>query len=216
MKKKLLKNNCSLFLILILITIFLIVLNKIFLQTDELIISHYSEELAYEQAERLIETQKKWQWLGYFIIPLLILVRSYLVTISLSTGMFFYEMENKIKYKQIFKVALYGEFILISVGYVKLFYFKFLVDDFTFVDIQQFYPLSFINFFNIEKIEPWLVYPLQTINLFEIGYFLILVYGLNKLLKNNYWRSFEITAVSYGTGLLIWIGLVMFLTLNLS
>lgn len=83
-------------------------------------------------------------------------------------------------------------------------------------DIQQFYPLSYINFLDIENIEPWLIYPLQTINLFEIAYFFVLVYGVHKLLKNNYWKSFEITAASYGTGLVIWLGLVMFLTLNLT
>jgi hypothetical protein len=84
------------------------------------------------------------------------------------------------------------------------------------MDIQQFYPLSYTNFLDVSTLEPWLVYPLQTINLFEIGYFFVLVYGTHKLLKNKYAKSFEMVAVSYGTGLLIWIGLAMFLTLNLS
>jgi hypothetical protein len=36
------------------------------------------------------------------------------------------------------------------------------------------------------------------------------------LLKNKYIKSFEIIAISYGLGLTIWLGLVMFLTLNVS
>ena len=82
--------------------------------------------------------------------------------------------------------------------------------------MQQYYPLSYINFLDLEKIQPWLIYPLKTINLFEIAYFFVLVYGLWKLLKNKFSKSLEIVAVSYGSGLVIWLGLVMFLTLNMS
>jgi hypothetical protein len=134
----------------------------------------------------------------------------------LSVGLFFYDSENNIKYKKLLNVALLGEFILASVGYVKFFYFTLVNTNYSLVDIQQFYPLSFINFLDVENLEPWLVYPLQTVNLFEITYFFVLVYGMHKLLKNNYWKSFEITAASYGTGLLIWLGFVMFLMLNIS
>ena len=130
--------------------------------------------------------------------------------------MFFYDTENKIKFKQLFRVALLGEFVLVLVGYFKFGYFYFMRTEYTLQDIQQFHPLSYTNFLDLNTLEPWLVYPLQTINLFEIGYFFVLVYGLHKLLKNKYAKSFEVVAVSYGTGLFIWIGLVMFLTLNLS
>jgi hypothetical protein len=120
------------------------------------------------------------------------------------------------KFKDFFRIALIGEFVLVLVGFFKFGYFYFIKTDFTLQDLQKYYPLSYINFLELEKLEPWLLYPLQTINLFEIAYFFMLVYGLHKLLKNKYWKSFEITAVSYGTGLVIWLGLVMFLTLNVT
>ncbi len=187
-----------------------------FLSLEDLIYGFYSEQFAKEQIEQIIQNQEKWSWISYAIIPFLILIRTSLVALCLNIGLFFYDTENKIKFKQLFKVALLGEFVLVLVGFVKLIYFLFIKTDYTLQDIQQFYPLSYINFLDINKLEPWLIYPLQTINLFEIAYFFILVYGLHKLLKNNYWKSFEITAASYGTGLVIWLGLVMFLTLNLT
>lgn len=136
----------------------------------------------------------------------------------LSVGTFIYYINEDIhpNFKDFFGIALRGEFVLVLVGYFKFFYFYFIKTDYTLLDLQQFYPLSYTNFLDLTKIQPWLVYPLQTINLFEITYFFVLVWGMWKLLKNNYWKSFEITAVIYGTGLLIWIGLVMFLNLNLS
>ena len=141
-----------------------------------------------------------------------------MVAICLSVGNFLYNINETTspKFKQFFRIALIGEFVLLFVGVFKFGYFYFIKAGFTLLDIQQYYPLSYINFLDIESLQPWLVYPLQTINLFEIAYFFVLVYGMWKLLKNKYWKSFEIVAVSYGTGLVIWLGLVMFLTLNMT
>lgn len=185
-----------------------------FIASDTLISSFYSEQLTREQLDKLLESNHKWAWLNYFSMPILILLRSSLVAICLSIGTFFYNIENKIPFKKFFRVALVGEFVLVLVGYFKLGYFYFIKTDYTLPDLQQYYPLSYINFLDLEKIEPWLIYPLQTINLFEVAYFFVLVYGMHKLLMNSYGKDLEITAVSYGSGLIIWIGLVMFLTLN--
>ncbi|MCF6348900.1 MAG: hypothetical protein L3J20_11465 [Flavobacteriaceae bacterium] len=193
------------------------IFNKVIV-TDNLIYSSLSEQLVQEQVEKLIEGQKKWAWLGYTIIPLIVLLRSSLVALCLSVGNFFYNMDEiEIpKFKDFFRIALLGEFVLVLVGYFKFGYFYFIKTDFTLEDLQQYYPLSYINFLELENLELWLIYPLQTINLFEVTYFFVLVYGLHKLLKNKYWKSFEMVAVSYGTGLVIWLGLVMFLTLNMT
>ena len=181
-----------------------------------LIYNFYSEQFAQEQVNKLFEVHKKWKWVSYAIIPLLILIRSSLVSLCLSIGLFFYDTENETKLNQIFRITLFGEIVLALVIFFKLFYFSFIKTEYSLVDLQKFYPFSYINFLDIENIEPWLVYPLQTINLFEIGYFFVLVFGLHKLLRNKFTKSFEIVAVSYGTGLIIWLGIIMFLTLNIS
>lgn len=189
---------------------------KYLLDIDKLLYNFYSEQLAHEQIEKIINIQNKWSWVSYVIIPLIVLIRSSLVSLCLSIGMFFYNMEHTIKFKQFFRIALIGEFVLVLAGYFKLGYFYFIKTDYTLQDIQQYYPLSYINFLDLEKIQPWLVYPLQTINLFEIAYFFVLVFGLWKLLKNKFSESLVIVALSYGSGLVIWIGLMMFLSLNMS
>ena len=209
-------NNFSLFFLLLVFNLLIVFFTNYLLNTEDLLINFYSEQLAKDQLEQLLENQQKWAWLGYAILPLLILIRVSLVSFCLSIGLFLYDIENKIQFKQFFRIALVGEFVLVFVGVFKLIYFYFFKIEFTLQELQQFYPLSYINFLDVENLEPWLVYPLQTINLFEIMYFFVLVYGMHKLLKNNYWKSFEITAASYGTGLLIWLGLVMFLMLNIS
>ena len=203
----------SAILFLNLIIMFLV---KRFVYTENIIYNFYSEQLAQEQVKKIIANQHKWEWLEYIIIPFVILVRSGLVALSLNIGAFFYDLENKIPFKKFFRIALIGEFVLVLVGYFKFAYFFFIKTDYTLQDLQQYYPLSYINFLDREKLQPWLIYPLQSINLFEIVYFFVLVYGMHKLLKNSYGKDFEITAVSYGTGMIIWLGLVMFLTLNIT
>jgi len=213
-----LKRNLIVFSIINLIILVITLYFKNVIDTRELIYNFYSEQLAQEQLDKLIENQQKWSWVGYAIIPLVILIRSSLVALTLSVGNFFYNMDEVElpKFKDFFRVALLGEFVLLFVGIFKLLYFLFIKTDYDLLDLQRYYPLSLINFADIDNLEPWLVYPIQTINLFEVIYFLVLVYGMHKLLKSNYWRDFEITAVSYGIGLLIWLGLVTFLTLNMT
>ena len=209
-------KNYHLYLFLFFLVIIVVYITGVIFNTKELITGFYSEQFAQEQIDQIIDNQEKWFWVSYLVSFIIILIRASLVSFCLNIGLFFYDIENKIKFKKFFKIALLGEFILVLIGYFKVSYFYFIKTDFTLEDLQQFYPLSYTNYLDLKNIEPWLVYPLQTINLFEIAYFLVLVYGLHKLLKNKYSKSFEIVAVSYGSGLVIWLGLVMFLTLNIS
>jgi hypothetical protein len=209
-------RNYKIFILLILSYYLVLILSDTFFNVRDLTYNFYSELYTEKKIEELLNFQEKWKSIIYIVIPFIIFFRSVLVAICLSIGLFFYDMENKLKLKQFFKIGLLGEFVLVLVGFAKLLYFLLIKTDYTLQDIQQFYPLSFINFLNIETLEPWLIYPLQTINLFEVGYFFVLVFGLHKLLENKYWKSFEMVALSYGTGLAIWIGLVMFLTLSIA
>jgi len=213
------KQNYIFFVIIVALAFLNLEVYKFLITNEELIYNFYSEQLVQEQIAEFIEQQKKWEWLSYAAIPLLIFIRITLVAITLSVGDFLYNI-NKIensKYKEYLKISLIGEFVLIIVGYFKTGYFYLIKTDYTLLDLQQYYPLSFTNLIDLKKIQPWLIYPLQTVNLFEIVYFFVLVYGMYKLNnKKEYWRSFEITAVSYGTGLIIWLGFIMFLTLNMT
>jgi len=209
-------NNYILFLAIVVFNILIIFLIKYGLGLDKLVYNFYAEQLAKDQLQKLLAVQQKWAWVGYAIIPLMVLLRSSLVALCLSIGVFFYDIERKIAFKKYFRIALMGEFVLLLVGLFKFGYFYFVKTNYTLLDLQQYYPLSYINFLDRTNLQPWLIYPLQTLNLFELAYVLVLVFGLHKLLKNTFTKSLEMVALSYGTGLLIFMGLVMFLTLNMT
>jgi len=213
---KLKYNNFAFFLTVVVLTFLITLLVKYGLGLDKLVYNFYAEQLAKDQLQKLLAAQQKWAWVGYAIIPVMVLIRSSLVALCLSIGIFFYDIERKVAFKKYFRIALMGEFVLVLVGLFKLGYFYFLKTNYTLQDLQQYYPLSYINFLDRTKLQPWLIYPLQTLNLFEAAYIFVLVLGLRKLLQNTFTKSLEMVAVSYGTGLLIFMGLVMFLTLNMT
>ena len=91
-----------------------------------------------------------------------------------------------------------------------------MITDYTLEDFQHFYPLSAANLFAPGELEPWWLYPFQLINVFEIVYFLVLAILLGKSLNITTGKAGEFVLKGYGTGLLLWVLVVVFITLNFS
>ncbi len=172
----------------------------------------------------MLANGKKWEWLSYAIIPVFYAVKLCLVACCLSIGTFF--INNRFEFKKMWGVALVAEFVFIVPTILKILWFAFIQTDYTLKDLQLFYPLSLLNLFDVGSVEPWLLYPLQVFNVFEVVYWLLLAWGVAAPLppEGEFVTSQEITfgaglqlvLVSYGSGLLVWVALVMFLTLSYS
>lgn len=199
---------------LILCTLILSYLSKFFLKIDDLIIYSLAEQLTHEQINEIIDLQQKWQWLGYIVLTLLLLLKTSIIAAILDVGCFFYGKE--IKYKKLFNIVVKAEFIFLLVIVFKTAWFYFFQTNYTLEDLQFFYPLSALNIIGYKGLQPWFIYPFQVLNLFELAYWVILAYLIGKELKENTDKGFSIVASSYGIGLLIWVVSVMFFTLNMS
>lgn len=132
----------------------------------------------------------------------------------LSAGTFFFDKE--IAYKQLWGIVIKAEFLFVFVGLIKIGWFYFFKDGFTFEDVQYFYPLSLLNFTGYEGLETWWIYPLQVANLFEVLYWIILASSLGKELSTSFFESLKIVLSSYVPALIICVGFVMFFILNVS
>mgnify|MGYP003395149940 CR=1 FL=1 len=73
-----------------------------------------------------------------------------------------------------------------------------------------------LNIIGFKGLEPWLIYPLQTLNLFEIAYIIYLSYQIGYLTKTNADNGLKIVSYSYVPALFLWVVVVMFFTLNYS
>lgn len=219
--KKIKFSNSLLFFLLSFINFLIVVFIEKSLDIDKLYYLTLKEKLNQMQLDFAIDFRRKWQWVSYFFIPLLALLKITLISSVLYVGTFFYS-KTKITFKQLFSVVVKAEFVFLGVGVLKIIWFYFFQTNYTLEDLQYFYPLSALNIVGYKGLEAWFVYPFQVLNLFELAYWLILAYFIGKLAFTTKDKGkpmdlgLKIVASSYGSALLLWVVVVMFFTLNYS
>lgn len=202
-------------MILLSITTFLLTyFSKEILNIDELVINSLAGQLTSDHVEKALDFKQKWEWAGYMVFPILLLLKITIIAAILDAGCFFFGKE--IKFKKLFNIVVRAEFVFLLVIVCKAIWFYFFQTIYTLEDLQYFYPLSLLNIIGYGRLDLWWIYPFQVVNLFEMAYWFILAYLIGKELKENTDKGFSIVASSYGVSLLIWVVGVMFFTLNMS
>lgn len=205
-KRELLLSNLAINIVAVFAINYLFVSETIFYQS-------LGEKLAIDRIATIIEQSQKWQWLGYVFIPIVVLIRVSYSTICLYTGLFLADL--KVRFRELFKIALLADFVFVLAGLVKLVTLIFFKEVNTLDDLQ-FQPLSLMQLFAKDSVDALLVYPLSLISVFELLYWLALAWLLTGIVEQPMSSSLKTVASSYGTGLLLWVLFVMFLTVNLS
>ena len=187
---------------------------KNLLNVDELIMNTLADQLTFEQIEKVLDTKEKIKWLEFISIPLFLTLKLVTVSAIINAACFFFDKE--IKYRQVFNLVTKSEFIFLFVIVLRIIWFYFFNTEYELEDIQNFYPLSVLSVTGHENLSPWFIYPLQTLNLFEVAYFFALSYLLSKELNTTIVKGFTIIVGGYGISLVIWVVCVMFIVLNFS
>ena len=192
-------------------------LDKHFISTTSKMIDFLSKDYPSQLIHNYMESQKKWWWVSYAVMPLLIGIKVLLVAFCLNfIKLFDIESLKDVKYSDFVFLALIAEFIFIIAGFYKFVNFYWIDTDYTLEDLQTYFPISLINLREYISTEKWLAYPLQLVNLFELFYWGILTWGIWELSdqKLKPIKSFGLVTLTYGVGLLFWVGIVSFLILN--
>ncbi|MDZ7650682.1 MAG: hypothetical protein U5K54_28060 [Cytophagales bacterium] len=182
--------------------------------SEEMYFDFLGEKLAYERIVDIVETEKKWRWLGYTIIPIFLLLKCFLVVCCLSVGVFL--TSAAVSFKDIFRIVIIAELVFTIPPLVKIIWFSIFFTGYTLQDLQHFSPFSMLNFIEQERVEAWYLYPLQLLNIFELVYWYALAYQLKEILNRHLAGSLGFVASTYGVGLLLWVIFVMFLTVSLT
>lgn len=202
----------------LLLSIALIIFTEIansVLDLKVLMYNSLAEQLTSKQLKRFFEFQEKWQFVGYVIVPIVMLIKTSLIASILYIGTYFFS-KVAVTFKQLWAIVVSAEFVFLLVPIFKIIWFYFFQTNYKLVDIQYFYPLSALNIVGYKDLESWFIYPFQTLNLFELAYWLILAYYIGKGTKTNMDKGLKIVAYSYGPALLLWVVTIMFFTLNYS
>ena len=204
-------NSWVLFAAIVLLYSLITWVTSKFLLTDSMYFQELSEQLAYERIEKMLETKERYAWVSYVFLPVLLLLRIFYTTICLYAGVYFNDW--KISFRKVWRVTLFADMVWLVPAVLKMAYFS-LQTDYTLSDMQNFYPYSLLALFEAESLDKWLVYPVYILNLLEITYVAILAYGLKQYLQKTYKQIILRVIASYGLGLLLWVTLVSFLSLN--
>ena len=124
-----------------------------------------------------------WGWISYLILPLILYLKIVLIATTLAIGIMF--TDTKIKFGQLFNIVVKAEFIFLLPMVFKTAWFYFFKKDYTLVELQNYMPFSLESLFGYENVEPWFIYPLQVVNLFEAAYWIVLSILLAKLLQTT-------------------------------
>ena len=211
-------RNYFLCILCISIYFFLVYLDKSYISTDSKIFDFLAKDYPSSVVQNYMESQKKWWWVSYVTTPVLIGIKVLLVAFCLNFVKIISEKLENVKFRDILTVVLIAEFVFIIAGFYKFFNFYLIDTDYTLETLQTYYPLSLINYKEAISTEKWLAYPLQLANVFELMYWGVLAWGIWQLAdkKISYQRSLGYVALTYGIGLLFWVGVVCFLILSVS
>lgn len=209
-------KGLHLFIGIVLANIFLIWLSKTLLINEVVFYNAFSEQLTYERSLKLFEDLKRFSWITYALTPIILFLKFSIISLVIFFGIVFYNVQNRISLRSVFKVVIASEIVFLAAGIIKIIWFYFFAGNYDFNDLGFFYPMSLINLFKRAEVGKIWIYPLQTVNVFHVLYILTISFALNKIYSLEKNDSEKIVLVSYVPALVLWIALIMFLTIDLT
>jgi hypothetical protein len=181
---------------------------------DDLYYDFFSDQMSIERITGFLSKAETLQWLSYCAIPIMYSLKILLLSIIILAGLLIYNFT--IPFKKVLTVIIISEFIFVIAFLIRLLWFSLIDVNYTLADLQSFYPLSLINFFDYSELQKWIIYPLQTVNIFELFYWLLLAAGLQQVSNYSFSEMLKAVLTSYVPALLLWVVSIMFLTISYS
>jgi len=141
--------------------------------------------------------------LQYFSIPIVYLYKFTVIAFILWVGCFMFGY--KVFYSKLWQLVMFAECIFFGAELLKIGWFVFIETDPEIWDVKAFYPLSLINLFDYREVPDAWLYPLKAINVFEVLYWAILVYGTQFLSRKRFDISLYIVLSSYVFWFFLWL-----------
>jgi hypothetical protein len=182
--------------------------------TNDVLYRSLSTQIPAYSIDRILESRERFWWVGYTVQVVVVLCKVLFAAFCIFIGVVLSDVE--FSFKDLFRSVIIAEFVFIigQATYLVNLYIN--RAELTFDIMANYFPVSMLSFYGVENVITWLHYPLQTLNLFEVAYMLCISWLLSKQWKPDFIESLNIVIPSYGIGLLIWMVLVVFLTLQVS
>ncbi|HOW41809.1 MAG TPA: hypothetical protein PL123_14790 [Bacteroidales bacterium] len=209
-----LKKN-ELLLGIIAVNLILLWLSRSVLINETVFFNTYSEQMTYERSMELFKKIREFSWISYLLTPLILIIKFSVLSLVVYIGFFISGFHKEVSLGSIFTVVVASEIVIVFASLTKFLWFAFFAGNYTLDEMNFFYPLSLINLFTQTEVAKYWIYPLQSVNLFQIAYILMLAIGFAKVSSVKREKSDVIVLVTYGSALILWIAFIMFLTIDI-
>ena len=204
----------DLFVIYLILQILLSVIFNNLILTDRLYFESYQNVLNDKQILKFLDIKDNFQFLSYLFLSIISFIRIFTVTIIIYLGIYLFNLKSSLI--SISKIVIFFDLLFVVPIVLKFLWFFFSNEKYTLEDVQFFSPGSILTLINNRTIESIWIYPLQLLNIFEVSYWILLAYGISKLINNDFDKALKIVLSSYLPALIIWVVFVMFLTVTLN
>lgn len=179
--------------------------------TDTFYYQALGGQLDISQIDSFIAIQKKIGVVSHFVMPLFLCIRFGL------TAFCFYVIsyidELNLSWRECLEMVLIGEVAFLIMAVLRFLYL-YIYPPTNFQDLSWISSLSLLYFFR--NAPRYTNYFLQTINIFELAFWIIISVCISKSTHLNLIQSFGTVAKSYGLGLLLWVVSITFLIIQYS
>jgi len=182
--------------------------------TEEYYYQNLSSQLPGIAVEELLESRQQFWWLAYLSQVIVLLFKVFFAVLCIFIGAVLSDLKSS--FHELFRSVIIAETVFIIAQLIYLYNLYNHRSVITFENIIDYYPLSMLKLLGADTVATWLYYPLQTINLFEFVFILFVSWLLAREWRTGTIETINIVLPSYGIGLLIWMVLVVFLTIQIT
>ncbi len=119
----------------------------------------------------------------------------------------------KVQKIELFKSIVIGTTVFLIQYFIEFIWLLYHKQNYRPAYIQNFSSLSLYQLYHPVDLPSYLIYPMQTINLWEVLYILTIIFVAKKLTKNQIPKLGRTLAIAYCLGLLSWFVMVTFINL---
>lgn len=207
-------SNLQLFLLLCTTYLLLAIINLYVLVDDDLYYTLSYKSKSYQFISDILEQEKRGRWLALFLLPFIILFKIFTTSGCLFIGG--YVVNVNLNFSNLFRIAIISQCVFLIRPIIKLFWFTSFNVNSTLEQLHSFSPFSIFSIIDKSTIEPWLIYPFQSLNIFELLFWCALGHQLKYVLNTDFLGSLKFVAISYGVGFFFWLVFIMFITVSNS
>jgi hypothetical protein len=182
--------------------------------TDDVYYYSLGRQVNPDKLNAFLQGQHRMSLVSYMFIPVILLLKATLVAFCLLTGLLL--TSRNCPFTTLFRIALFAESAFVAGTLLKLLLLAFSHDVESLGQYISFAPLSLYSLFNASAVPSWLSYPLQTMDVFQAGYVVLLAIGLRSYLGQPLKKMLWLVLGSYGLGLLCCMIGVAFISISFN